>query len=104
MQKIDNEILAYESEKQIINDKISELREALEAKKITSGEKTAQRDSLKENTEIPLADIEKSIISIDSNENVDELEKFIDKIKVKIDNLGAINLAAIDELQEQQER
>ena len=34
----------------------------------------------------------------------EELEKFIDKIKVKIDNLGAINLAAIDELQEQQER
>jgi chromosome segregation protein len=51
-----------------------------------------------------LADIEKSIISLDSNENVNELEEFIDKIKVKIDNLGAINLAAIDELQEQQER
>ena len=104
LSKIDNEILAYESEKQIISDKISEIREALETKKITSGEKTAQRDSLKENTEIPLADIEKSIISIDSNENIDELEKFIDKIKAKIDNLGAINLAAIDELQEQQER
>ena len=46
---LDNLILTYESEKNDINNVISDIRELLEKNKISLSEKTAQRNSLKDN-------------------------------------------------------
>ena len=56
---LDNKISSYESEKNEVNLIISEIREKLESEKISLSEKTAQRDSLKDNSEIPIKEIEK---------------------------------------------
>ena len=101
---LDNLILTYESEKNDINNIISDIRELIEKNKISLSEKTAQRNSLKDNTEIPIMEIEKAIEQKNSDEKVDTLEKDIERVQKRIDSLGAINLAAIDELRDQEER
>ncbi len=104
LSKLDNEILSYESDKNDVNIIISDIRELLEKNKISLSEKTAQRNSLKDNTEIPTSEIEKSLLDNNSSDSIETIDLEINKIKKKIDSLGAINLAAIDELEDQQER
>ena len=101
---LDNLILTYESEKSDINNVISDIRELLEKNKISLSEKTAQRNSLKDNAEIPIMEIEEAIQKKTPDETLDALEKNIDRVQKRIDSLGAINLAAIDELRDQEER
>ena len=101
---LDNLILTYESEKSDINNVISDIRELLEKNKISLGEKTAQRNSLKDNAEIPIKEIEEAIQKKIPDETIDALEKNINRVQKRIDSLGAINLAAIDELRDQEER
>ena len=101
---LDNLILTYESEKNDINNVISDIRELLEKNKISLSEKTAQRNSIKDNAEIPIMEIEEAIQKKTPDETLDVLEKNIDRVQKRIDSLGAINLAAIDELRDQEER
>ena len=76
----------------------------LEDLKISISEKTAQRDALIENTDLPKKDIDAEIKSIDMGVKQDILAKDLQKVQSKINSMGAINLAAIDELEDQQER
>ena len=101
---LDNLILTYESEKSDINNIISDIRELLEKNKISLSEKTAQRNSLKDNAEIPITEIEEALQKKVPDETIDVLEKNIDRVQKRIESLGAINLAAIDELRDQEER
>lgn len=104
LSSLDNQTLTYESEKNEINIVISEIRELLEKNKISLSEKTAQRNALKENAEIPIAEIEKALQESNNSDTIENVELDINKVQKKIDSLGAINLAAIDELKDQQER
>ena len=104
LSSLDNQTLSYESEKNEINIVISEIRELLEKNKISLSEKTAQRNALKENAEIPIAEIEKALHESNNSGTIENIELDINKVQKKIDSLGAINLAAIDELKDQQER
>ena len=67
-------------------------------------EKTAQRNALKDNTELSIAEIEKTLKDNIVTESIETIELTIGKVQKKIDSLGAINLAAIDELSDQEER
>ena len=72
---LDNKISSYESEKNEVNLIISEIREKLESEKISLSEKTAQRDSLKDNSEIPIKEIEKALRISDITNNVEITQK-----------------------------
>ena len=100
----DNKILGFESDKNDINIMISDLREKLEIMKISLSEKTAKRNSLKENSDIPTSEIDVAINETSSSDSIESIEKDISSMQSKINNLGAINLAAIDELKDQKER
>ena len=104
IQSYDNEILEIESQKNDINISISSIKDNLEDLKISISEKTAQRDALIENTDLPKKDIDAEIKSIDMGVKQDILAKDLQKVQSKINSMGAINLAAIDELEDQQER
>ena len=104
IQSYDNEILEIESQKNDINISISSIKDNLEDLKISISEKTAQRDALIENTDLPKKDIDAEIKSIDMGVKQDILTKDLQKVQSKINSMGAINLAAIDELEDQQER
>ncbi|MBS83141.1 MAG: hypothetical protein CMD65_03300 [Gammaproteobacteria bacterium] len=102
--EFDKIIHESETQKLSVDSKIQNLRNELESKKIKITEKITSRDALKENTELDIKDIDLAIKNLNLEFNIEELEINIDKIKKRIDNLGPINLAAIDELSEQQER
>lgn len=104
LSSFDNDILTLESDKNDINQEISNLREKLESIKISLGEKTAQRNALKDNSDMPIYEIENAIKNIKEDKNIEDVEKIISKLQQRINSLGAINLAAIDELKDQQER
>ena len=70
LSSFDNDILTLESDKNDINQEISNLREKLESIKISSGEKTAQRNALKDNSDIPISEIENAIKNIKEDKNM----------------------------------
>ena len=72
--------------------------------KISLSEKTAQRNSLKDNSDIPILEIENALNKTLDSDSIDSIEKEISKVQSKVNVLGAINLAAIDELKDQKER
>ena len=104
LSNLDNQISSSESEKNDINAVISDIRELLENNKILLSEKTAQRNALKDNAEIPVNEIEKALQDSKVSDTIESIEVKINKSQKQIDALGAINLAAIDELNDQQER
>ena len=101
---LDKKISVFESDKNDINIVISDLRERLELMKISLSEKTAQRNSLKDNSDMPVAEIENALSKTLDSDSIDSIEKEISKVQSKVNTLGAINLAAIDELKDQKER
>ncbi|MDC0089364.1 AAA family ATPase [Gammaproteobacteria bacterium] len=101
---LDKKTSGFESDKNDINIAISDLRERLELMKISLSEKTAQRNSLKDNSDIPILEIENALNKTLDSDSIDSIEKEISKIQSRVNTLGAINLAAIDELKDQKER
>ena len=101
---LDKKTSVFESDKNDINIVISDLRERLELMKISLSEKTAQRNSLKDNSDIPTLEIENALNKTLDSDSIDSIEKEISKVQSKVNVLGAINLAAIDELKDQKER
>ena len=57
-----------------------------------------------ENSEFVKSDIEKAISEYMDDQIYDEVEKSLIEVQNKIESMGAINLAAIDELSDQNER
>ena len=101
---LDKRTSGFESDKNDINIIISDLRERLESMKISLSQKTAQRNSLKDNSDMPVLEIENALNKTPDSDSIESIEKEISRVQSKVDTLGAINLAAIDELKDQQER
>jgi len=104
IESYDSSILEIETKKNEVNTEINSTKDNLENYKINISEKTAQRDSLQDNSDLPAEDITEGIKKIDTNLKQDHIEKKLGKLQSKISSMGAINLAAIDELEDQQER
>ena len=101
---LDKKVSGFESDKNDIDITISGLREKLESMKISLSQKTAQRNSLKENSDIPVSEIENALNKTSDSDSTESIEKEITEVQSKVNALGAINLAAIDELKDQEER
>ena len=101
---LDKKVSGFESDKNDIDITISGLREKLESMKISLSQKTAQRNSLKENSDIPVSEIENALNKTSDSDSIESIEKEITGVQSKVNALGAINLAAIDELKDQEER
>ena len=101
---LDKKVSGFESDKNDIDITISGLRERLESMKISLSQKTAQRNSLKENSDIPISEIENALNKTSDSDSTESIEKEITGVQSKVNALGAINLAAIDELKDQEER
>ena len=101
---LDKKVSGFESDKNDIDITISGLRERLESMKISLSQKTAQRNSLKENSDIPVSEIENALNKTSDSDSTESIEKEITEVQSKVNALGAINLAAIDELKDQEER
>ena len=108
--KVQDKISALDNQVHKITDSIgqlslkqSDLNKDINNNKLEIAEIKGNKSSLLEN-----ADFDKSIIMSaikdDDGSTLDENEDQLSKLKMKIDKLGAINLAAIDELKEHEDR
>ncbi len=101
--EIDNQIKKYEEKIASLSLKIQSVDQKINDTKITLAEIKTNKLSLLENSDFDKNKILSSIKSIDDISLIDN-EKTLSDTKSKIDKLGAINLAAIDELKDHEER
>ena len=100
----DQEIMLSEQQKNELVQKTEEYKNEIEKLKLSYTEKNTQKNSLMENSEFVKSDIEKAISEYMEDQIYDKVEKSLIEIQNKIESMGAINLAAIDELSDQNER
>ena len=100
----DQEIMLSEQQKNELIQKTEEYKNEIEKLKLSYTEKNTQKNSLMENSEFVKSDIEIAIREYMEDQIYDKVEKSLIEIQNKIESMGAINLAAIDELSDQNER
>ena len=100
---IDNEIRQYEDKIGNLSIKSQSVEKQINDSNIALAEIKTNKLALLENSDFDKDRILQIIKTIDETA-LDDNEKILSETKNKIDKLGAINLAAIDELKEQEER
>ncbi len=100
---IDNEIKMYEEKIAALSVKSQSVDQQINDTNIVLAETKTNKLALLENSDFDKDRIIKSIKNIDDTVLADN-EQMLTETKNKIDKLGAINLAAIDELKEYEER
>jgi chromosome segregation protein len=100
---IDNEIRQYEDKIGNLSIKSQSVEKQINDSNITLAEIKTNKLALLENSDFDKDRILQIIKTIDETA-LDDNEKMLSETKNKIDKLGAINLAAIDELKEHEER
>ena len=100
---IDNEIRQYEDKIGNLSIKSQSVEKQINDSNIALAEIKTNKLALLENSDFDKDRILQIIKTIDETA-LDDNEKMLSETKNKIDKLGAINLAAIDELKEQEER
>ena len=100
---IDNEIRQYEDKIGKLSIKSQSVEKQINDSNIALAEIKTNKLALLENSDFDKDKI-LQIIKIIDETALDDNEKILSETKNKIDKLGAINLAAIDELKEQEER
>ena len=100
---IDNEIRQYEDKIGKLSIKSQSVEKQINDSNIALAEIKTNKLALLENSDFDKDRILQIIKTIDETA-LDDNEKMLSETKNKIDKLGAINLAAIDELKEQEER
>ncbi len=100
---IDNEIRQYEDMIGKLSIKSQSVEKQINDSNIALAEIKTNKLALLENSDFDKDRILQTIKTIDEIA-LDDNEKMLSETKNKIDKLGAINLAAIDELKEQEER
>ena len=100
---IDNEIREYDDKIGNLSIKSQSVDQQINDSNIALAEIKTNKLSLLENSDFDKDRILKLIKNVDET-TLDDNEKTLSEIKSKIDKLGAINLAAIDELKEHEER
>ena len=100
---IDNKIREYEDKVGDLSNRLQSVEQQINDSNITLAEIKTNKLALLENSDFDKDIIMKLIKTIDDT-SLDNNEKLLSETKIKIDKLGAINLAAIDELKEHEER
>ncbi len=100
---IDNEIRQYEDKIGNLSIKLQSVEQQINDSNIALAEIKTNKLALLENSDFDKDKILKLIKTIDET-TLDDNEKLLSETKSKIDRLGAINLAAINELKEYEER
>ncbi len=104
LDSLDKEIISIDQQKNDLQQAVEDYKLKIDESKILFTEKNTQKNSLMDNSEFEITDIQKAIEEYMGNDNYDVIEKLLVDVQKKIESMGAINLAAIDELSDQKER
>ncbi len=104
LQTIDNDIRELELKRHQAETEVEKLRTLLESLKLEWQEVTVREQTLQEQLEETEFDPEALKQSLDQHATLKTHQQSLDDVQRKIDRLGAINLAAIEEFKTQSER
>ncbi len=104
LEEIDNELRVAEQER-VEKEKITqEFRDSLEELKLNSQEIRVRRETLKENLDELNYKVAELLEQMEDSAELETWEQKVASVSRRIERLGAINLAAIEEFSEQSER
>ncbi len=104
LQTIDNQIRELEQQRHQAENEVEKLRSLLETLKLEWREVTVREQTLKEQLAETDFDSDELKQSIDPQATLKTHQQALEKVQGKIERLGAINLAAIEEFKTQSER
>ncbi len=102
--KLDNKQRQLEGERHKLQQQSEEVRNRLEAQRMQCQELQIRCNTVEEQLHKTEFEIEQLTAELDENAELDEWQKRLEELNRRIDRLGLINLAAIDEYKEQLER
>jgi len=104
LQDIDNQIREQEKQRHEAEERHNQMREALERLRLNAQELKVRSRTLEEQLAEMEMTRETAGAELDEDATIDAWEQRLEQLGRRIQRLGAINLAAIDEFQEQSER
>jgi chromosome segregation protein len=102
--ELDNRQRRLEGERNSRQQKVDEMRNQLEQERMLLQEARIRCNTIEEQLQKSGQDIEQLLQDLDAEAELEEWSRRLDKLNNRIERLGPINLAAIEEYQEQAER
>ena len=104
VEKVENELRELDQSRLQIDQSVDEARAQLNAAEMSVQELRVRREGFAEQLSQTDFDLDTLLDEIDESACIDSWEEKLGKLRLRIDRLGPINLAAIDEFKEQSER
>jgi chromosome segregation protein len=104
MESVDARLRELDEQRMTAEGRVSEAREQLEAVRFSVQELKVRRESLLEQFTATRADLQQTTAGLAEEANLAAWELRLGEVGEKIERLGQVNLAAIDEFKEQSER
>ncbi|MDH3440135.1 MAG: chromosome segregation protein SMC, partial [Gammaproteobacteria bacterium] len=104
VEAVENELRELDQDRLSNEQVIEEFRTEVNEARMAVQEVSVRREGFAEQFAQTSFDLEELLAELDDSANVEAWEETLEKIRRRIDRLGPINLAAIDEFKEQSER
>ncbi len=104
VQAAENQLRELQEKRQACEQATDQVRQALDELRLAAREVSVRRQTIAEQFDETSFDLEELHRDMDAEASMDEWLKKLEKLAASIQRLGAINLASIEELKEQEER
>jgi len=104
VEEVDDQLRELDQERVQVDQSVEEARVAVSEAKMVLQEVRVRREGFAEQLAQTDFSLQELLEELDESAAVENWEEQLDKIRARIDRLGPINLAAIDEFKEQSER
>jgi chromosome segregation protein len=104
VQAAENQLRELQEKRQACEQATDQVRQALDELRLAAREVSVRRQTIAEQFDETSFDLEELHRDMDAEASMDEWQEKLEKLAASIQRLGAINLASIEELKEQEER
>ncbi len=104
VEELDHQLREKETQRHQAEQTANQVRESLQQKRMDWQAAEVRRNTIQEQMQADDYDLEMTLNDIPEEQTEDTLSETLDSLATKIQRLGAINLAAIDEYESQSER
>ena len=104
LEDADRELRGLDQRRQGAEEQVTQARQAMDNARLQAQESRVRRESLAEQFAQTRCDLSEVMATLAADAGVGDWESQLTEIRADIEKLGAVNLAAIEELQQQTER
>jgi len=104
VEAVENELREFDQQRMLNDQAVDEARSEVNEARMAAREIGVRREGFAEQFDKTSFDLDELQAGLEATATVDDWEQNLERIRQRIDRLGPINLAAIDEFKEQSER